>query len=150
MRPARECFGLDGKARATSIPAAVCKERATPPDGPKRSRPKGCFAFLAWPALLLSHRPLRVCSFVAPWPGQKSKQRGAHGYFNRLLAQLLVVAQRLDPASIFAQWVKPFPAAGARVAHQIIVAFLPGQHHEMGIVPGQPEANNHRVPPADI
>src|SRR5688500_13660920 len=52
MRPARERFGLDGKTRATSIPAAVCKERATPPDGPKRSRPKGCFAF--WPGLRCS------------------------------------------------------------------------------------------------
>src|SRR5688572_10290174 len=67
MRPARERFGLDGKARVTSIPAVVYKERATPPDGPKRSflarpptptiplrhlGPKGCFDF--WPGLRCS------------------------------------------------------------------------------------------------
>src|SRR6266480_3291478 len=47
MHPARERFGADGKARATRIPTVVCKERATPPDAPKRSRPEGCSAF--WP-----------------------------------------------------------------------------------------------------
>src|SRR6266540_3757754 len=85
MHPARERFGADGKARATRIPAAVCKERATPPDAPKRSRPLGLLRFLAWPALLVGYRPLRVCSLLAPWPRQKSEQRGVHGYFNRLL-----------------------------------------------------------------
>src|SRR6476659_8693710 len=49
MHPARESFGADGKARATRIPAVVCKEQATPPDAPKLSRPEGCFAF--WPGL---------------------------------------------------------------------------------------------------
>src|SRR6266480_2116449 len=52
MHPARERFGADGKARATRRPAAVCKERATPPDAPKRSRPPGCSAF--WPGLRCS------------------------------------------------------------------------------------------------
>src|SRR5687768_7313761 len=65
MRPARERFGLDGKARATSRPAVVCKERATPPDGPKRSRPKGCFAF--WPG--------RRCSSVTDHCGYAPSSR---------------------------------------------------------------------------
>ncbi len=57
---AREQFGAYGKARATRIPdgspgyqppriptssSAVCKERATPPDAPRCSRPSGCADF---------------------------------------------------------------------------------------------------------
>jgi hypothetical protein len=42
---ARVRFGLDGKARATSMSAATCEEQATPPDSPKRARPPGCIAF---------------------------------------------------------------------------------------------------------
>ena len=38
-RAARERFGLDGKARATSTYVATCEERGTQPDSPKRSRP---------------------------------------------------------------------------------------------------------------
>src|SRR5438445_8261395 len=82
---ARERFGLDGKARATSIPAAGCKERATPPHSPKRSRPPGCVAFL----------PLLRCSSVTDRCGyapssrlgeaENRKQRDMAEYFNRLL-----------------------------------------------------------------
>src|SRR4026207_2098315 len=51
---AREGCGLDGKARARSMSAATCDERATPPSSPQPSCPPGCAAF----------SPLRRCSSV--------------------------------------------------------------------------------------
>jgi len=45
QRPRARAFGPYGKTRVTSRAFATCKERATPPDGPKRSRPSGCVAF---------------------------------------------------------------------------------------------------------
>src|SRR5207253_6481303 len=83
----RERFGLDGKARATSMSAATCEERETQPDSPKRPRPPGCAAF----------PPLRRCSSVTDlcWYALSSRlgetknrqQRGMAEYFNRLLAK---------------------------------------------------------------
>ena len=40
-----EAEGADGKERARRIPARGCHERATPPDAPSASRPKGCAVF---------------------------------------------------------------------------------------------------------
>src|SRR5213592_3363014 len=83
---ARERFGLDGKARETSMSAATCEERATQPDNPKRPRPLGCADF----------SPLRRCSSVTDHSGyapssrlgetKNRQQRGMAGYFNRLLS----------------------------------------------------------------
>src|SRR5688500_14853771 len=100
--PFRHLGGLYGASNAARRPKALFSR--PPPNtrsSPPPPRPEGLLGFLAWPALLLSHRPprwrkgiavvggwasKRVCSFVASWPDQKSKQRGAHGYFNRLLS----------------------------------------------------------------
>ena len=86
-RAARERFGLDGKARATSMSVATCEERGTQPDSPKRSRPPGCAAF----------SPFRRCSSITDRRGyahssrlgktKNRKQRGMAGYFNRLLTK---------------------------------------------------------------
>src|SRR5205814_2714985 len=58
--------------RATSMSAVTCEERATSPDGPRRSRPPGCAALFASPALLVGYRPLRVSFLLAPWRDEKS------------------------------------------------------------------------------
>jgi hypothetical protein len=65
--------------------AATCEERATPPDSPKRPRPRGCAPF----------SPLRRCSSVADCCGyvpasrlretKNRQQRGMAEYLNRLL-----------------------------------------------------------------
>ena len=85
MRPARERFGPYGKARATSMSFATCEERATPPDGPKRSRPSGCVAFGTGRRCSLGQyrkiQPLRS----RLGQHQNRQQRGVHEYFNRLL-----------------------------------------------------------------
>src|SRR5437867_7118766 len=85
---ARERFGLDGKARATSMSAATCEQRATQQDNPKRPRPLGCADF----------SPLRRCSSVTDHGGyapssrlgetKNRQQRGMVEYFNRLLTLL--------------------------------------------------------------
>ena len=86
MRPARERFGPYGKARATSMSFATCEERATPPDGPKRSRPSGCVAFGA--GLRCSLGQYRKIQPLRSRLGQHQnrQQRGVHEYFNRLLS----------------------------------------------------------------
>jgi len=54
-----------------------------------------CLSFCRHPALLLSHRPLRVCSFVAPWLAAKFLRILYHVISGRLLR--LPEVRRLDP-----------------------------------------------------
>src|SRR5258706_5231686 len=54
------------RRRVPSIPAAGCKERANAGHGQKTRRPEGFRAKGRLASLLLGHRPLRVCSLVAP------------------------------------------------------------------------------------
>src|SRR6187551_3141883 len=84
-RAARKQFGLNGKARATSIPAVVCKERATPPGGPKCFRPPGCAAFGFGPrrSSVTDHCGYAPSSLLGQ--NQNRQQRGPWQYFNRLL-----------------------------------------------------------------
>lgn len=83
-RAARARFGPHGKARAISMSAVTCEERATLPDSPKRARPPGCAIFSL----------LRRCSSVTDRCGYASssllgatknrQQRGMAEFLKRL------------------------------------------------------------------
>jgi hypothetical protein len=80
--------------------AATCKERATQPDSPRRSRPPGCAA----------SSPFRRCSSITDRCGcahssrlgktKNRQQRGMAGYFNRLLRLLTKTNQVLKHTAI--------------------------------------------------
>jgi hypothetical protein len=82
---ARERFGLDGKARETSMSAATCEERATQSDSSKRPRPLGCADFSSlrrcWSGT--DHRGCAPSSRLGETKNRQ--QRGMVDYFNRLL-----------------------------------------------------------------
>src|SRR6188472_1679043 len=94
---------------------ATCKERATPPDGPKRSRPSGCAAFAR--GLRCSLGQYRKIQPLRSRLGQcqNRQQRGSHEYFNRLpepvelnrLAGSLLLARLRWPVSLAS--VSKFP-----------------------------------------
>ena len=54
------------RRRGLSIPAAVCEARANAGHDQKTRRPEGSRGNGQLTSLLLAHRPLRVCSLVAP------------------------------------------------------------------------------------
>lgn len=55
-----------------------------------------CLFFYRHPALLLSHRPLRVCSLVTPWLAAKLLRTVYHVISGRLLRIGLRVRARLS------------------------------------------------------
>ncbi len=57
----------------------------------------------------------------------------------------LVKSQRLDVAAEFAQRIKPFRRAGARIAHEIVETVFPRNDDKMRDAASQPHAHDHWI-----
>ena len=72
-----------------------CNDRANAGHGQKTRRPEGFRGKGRLASLLLGHRPLRVCSLVAPRHAAFSPKTGLHAIFRHALRR----SARLDSAT---------------------------------------------------
>jgi len=82
-------LGHMARRERRASPLWGCKERATPPDGPRWPRPEGCAAF--WAVLRCSSvaDPRGVCSLVAPCNSPKIDATRHTPIFQQALSSLL-------------------------------------------------------------
>src|SRR5712692_10360730 len=90
VRSCGERFWRRPRRRGRSIPAAGCDGRANAGCRRKIRRPEGFRGKGRLASLLLGHRPLRVCSLVAPRQAAFSAKTGPHGVFKQALSEELI------------------------------------------------------------
>jgi len=96
VRSCGEEFWLRSRRRGRSIPAAGCDDRANAGPRQKTRRPEGIRAKDRLASLLLSQRPLRVSSFVAPHHSAFSTKTGPHGILRQALSLQLLRLRHPD------------------------------------------------------